>query len=337
MLVEEHSPDHRCRHGFDFEFDAAAPHPLLDEFFAEVFSDVGEQEARDRTSLIQEFVGAALLGLAPSYRRCLVLVGPRGTAKSQVAEMIQALFPAFAVSSVAPHRWHERFSLSGLVGRALNVVPELPASELLGTDAFKAVVTGDIVGAEHKFRPSFSFKPRAAHLFITNELPATHDFSEAFFGRFLLCRMDRDMLGASSHRIDAARAIIDAERGAMAAWAVNGAARLVRARGYTIPSTSKETTEQWRRDVDNVAVFVDEECRPVLSKGDTAPDGTLAKPLYGAYRGWAYANEYRPISSRKFAYRMRALGLGAVHTNAGSTYPVVLRCAPQTFDRRYSN
>lgn len=55
--------------------------------------------------------------------------------------------------------------------RLENVCDELDAGKSLGSDRFKALVTGDPVSAKIVYQRVFSFVPKALHIFATNQLP----------------------------------------------------------------------------------------------------------------------------------------------------------------------
>jgi P4 family phage/plasmid primase-like protien len=319
--IRENEAGNRARFTFPFDYDPNLKHPMLDSFFEEVFENCSEDERGARICLLQEAAGAALFGMATTYQKALLMFGPGGSGKSQFAEIMFAILPKFMCSATPPHKWGERFAVSSLVGVALNIVAELPAVELVTTEVFKSVITGDYIDAERKFMPSFRFKAKAMHIFMANTLPPTRDFTDAFFRRFVICPFERNMITAPNHVEDIGKKIALAEREAIVAWAIEGAIRLQKQGKYTTPDMGAETLARWRVTSDNVALFVEECCEP--PEGDDIRDGTKATVLYGRYKEWAKNSGYETMGYKNFASRMELLKLKARRIAEGNYYPVV--------------
>ncbi|WP_437638356.1 DNA primase family protein [Sorangium sp. So ce854] len=310
-----HAPEHRARHGYavDYEPWLTSRTPRLNAFLEELFSDCSEDESSARVALLQEFVGACLIGEAIKYQKCLVLFGEGGNGKSSVISLIRALFPADAVASVAPQRWSERFALAALEGKLVNLVSETPTSELLDGSAFKAVVTGDQVTAERKHKDAFHFCPIAGHVFSTNWPLTSSDHSVGFWRRPLILPLTRRFDNALDVTLSAESEIIAHELPHVVAWALDGAARLQRQRQYTQPAQGVSLKAEWMNESDQVRLFL--LTRP-------ADDYVSADTLYKQYRVWASENGHKnPMSSNKFGRRVRASGMyDNLHAERGTFY-----------------
>jgi P4 family phage/plasmid primase-like protien len=300
LLARE--PSLLARHAFDFDFDPEAGHPLLDEFFVEVFSDCDALDRKLRVGLLQEFIGTSLIGEATRYQRCLVLHGAGANGKSQFLEIANAIFPPSAVASIPPQEWGRRFQAQALVGKLVNIVNEIPESDILANHLFKSVISGEHVHAEHKFKDAFRFRPTAGHIFSANRLPGTLDHTHGFWRRFMVCPFSRDMEKATCHKTNAARPIIETELPGLVAWAIQGAMRVQRLGGYCVPESSEQAIDDWRCDADPVRRFALTECRPDPTAA-TSPDA-----LYQAFKTWAQNNGYKLMSSAKFWRRMNEQG-----------------------------
>ena len=321
IVIRPNSPRNRVRHAFPFDYDPNIRHPETDNFFEEVFADCNEEERATRVAILQEFAGAALLGMATKYQKCVLLYGPGGTGKSQWASMNLSMFPKNSAASLAPHRWGERFDLSHLAGVMLNVVAELPDSELVNTDTFKSIIVGDQVTAERKFMPAFDFCPRAAHMFSTNTFPATADITDAFFRRFIIVPFTRNMQNAACHVPEIGKRIAAREQQGLAVWSIEGARRLQQQGRYTESETSTGLIKQWRIDNDKVALYIDEHCDRIADD-ESGYKGTKAKILYKRYKEWSTDGNFKPVSSKTFSKRMDAIGLAAKRLSEGVYYPV---------------
>ncbi|MDB4996726.1 MAG: hypothetical protein JWM74_4158 [Myxococcaceae bacterium] len=316
ITVRPHSPMNRARYGYPFAFgDASAPTRFL-AFMGDLFAE--DADAASKVAFLQEFCGASLLGIAPKYQRCVVLTGEGANGKSTFINTISSVMPPGATSAIAPQTWDNEYRRAMLAGKRLNLVSELPEADILSSEAFKAIVSGDpIVGREIRQSP-FTFTPMAGHLFAANRLPGSTDTSHGFWRRFVVIAFNRRFEGANANA-DLAQEIISSERAGIARWMLDGAVRVQRQRAYTLPASSAEAVATWQRSANPVALFLDE-CTVAASAGD----GTSASQVYGHYRGWCERNGHRAVSTTKFGMRMRELDLSSTHTKSGARYPVLV-------------
>jgi putative DNA primase/helicase len=321
VVVKKHAPEHRARHRHAFDYDPKASTAELRELLESVFADAAEEDRAARIAFLQEHVGGSLVGIAPTYQKCALLLGAGGNGKSTVEEALyRGALPEGTTASLAPQLWAERFQLARLVGATANVVDEIPDGEILKTGIFKSAVDGSPVHLEWKNRDPFEARLRCGHVFAANALPATKDLSDGFFRRFVVVRFDRrfdNVAGCDPHL---ASRIVARCRPGIVAFALEGAARLQRQGGYTIPPSSLETSTEWRRSSDSVALFVDERTRSP-SPGEL---GEEAAHLYSQYRAWALSNGFQVVSSKTLSHRLETLGLKLPRRREGNRYHVVL-------------
>lgn len=319
ITVVPHAPMQMSRARFAFDFAPGAPHPLFDAFLEALFADAEPADRADRILLLQQFLGACLMGIATTYQRALVLHGEGGNGKSQLIEIAQALFPPSAVASLPPQLWGRRFQIASLVGVRANLCNEIPETEIVSGELFKSVVTGEAIHAERKNQHPFGFRPTAGHIFAANTLPATADQSHGFWRRFLVCSFTRDMEAAADHAKDAAKPVIAGELPAIAAWAVEGAAKLQRAGEFVVPTSSRDLVERWRGYADSVRRFVAEQC---------VVDPLAALPpheFYCSYSSWAAERNLGRMSDAKFFRRLKGAGIRPEHTRTGNIYRLRVR------------
>ena len=295
-----HSPEHRCRHAYPFAFLPDAATPMLDKFFYELFRDCDQFERDLRIALLQEFVGASLIGDACRYQRCLVLFAKGGNGKSELLRILRGLFPPEAVTSLVPQWWSHRFRSVMLEGKLANFCDELPDAEIMGGEAWKLVVTGEPIPAEKKNRDPFIFTPRAGNIFATNSPIRSTDHSDGFWRRPLVLGLTRQFDGDSGRVLEAGARVLEAERAGIAAWAIRGAARAQHQGAYTMPPSSLALAREWRDENDQVRGFVAD--NPVTER-------VQATELYKRYSTWAKENGLGPMSATMFGRRMMAADL----------------------------
>jgi P4 family phage/plasmid primase-like protien len=292
------SPDHRARFAYPFAFDPEAPHPRWDAFLDTLWD--GDDDHGEKRAVLQEFVGAALFGLAPRFKKVLLLCGDTDSGKSTLIRIVRAVFPTDTIRSVGFHEWEQDYKRAQLVDALLNTVAEVPSSDLLKSEAFKAIVAGDAVGARNPYKEAFAFVPIAGHLFAANSLPRVHDRSDAVWNRFIVVCCNRRFFKVpepgQAKAVDGIDdAIIASETPGIIAWAVRGLEALLRTGGrYTVPPTSDEVIADWKRDSDQLLVFFDEEF--VIARGKHV----RTEQAFEKYAAWAEATRHKVMSKTTF-------------------------------------
>lgn len=253
--MHEHSPKFGKTFTMPFNYvpeRATEAHKWL-EYLENAWGD--EPDYNERVMALQEAFAATMFGVGPDYQRAILVFGRAGTGKSQVLDVLKAMMPPEAICSLPPQQWGERFVLADMVGKTLNICGELPESTNISGDTFKDVVVGDTRHTERKNQQGFDFKPIAAHWFASNFLPRSKDTSEGFVRRWLILEFNKVV--PESERIpNYAEILVAEEREAIAAWAVQGLARLMKNGGYTLPASHKIKLDQVKRSNNSVAAFL---------------------------------------------------------------------------------
>lgn len=319
-----HAAEHRARLAIDLDHDPLARCPRWIGFLGWAFAPLGDD--RDvAIDLLGEFAGACLLGLAPRYQRAVVMIGDGNNGKNVVIDVICSMFPPDARAAIAPQTWTQEYQRAQLVGVRINAVSELPEADILESEAFKAIVTGDQINARPIRQAPFSFRPISGHLFAANALPGTNDLTDGFWRRMVVLSFENHV-DAATRDAGLATGIVEAERAGILSWMLAGAHRLIARRGYVMPKSSAEAVAEWRRSADNVGQFLSEWTDPVSPDvAATSAHWERSARLYGSYRAWAMSCGYRPVSIKKFASRAKILGFAAAHSRDGTIYPLTLR------------
>jgi len=311
-----HRREHRATVRYPFDLSRALC-PRWLEALATWFE--GAADADQRIAVLQEFAGAALFGIAPRYQRAMVLVGEGGNGKSQALKVIEGMFPRAATCQVTPQQIGGRSSeyyLAHLVGKRLNVVSDMPAAKIIEAGEWKAIVAGESVMARQPAGRTFTLTPRAGHLFSANQLPGTRDQTDGFWRRWVVVPFER-VIPIAERVPNFAEGILDAELPGIAAWAIDGAARLTMRRGgYTLPASHEAALHEWRIDADSVAEWVQERCVSAVDAW------TATQALYATFAEWSRANGRQAMSSIHFGRRLRQLGYVKSQRKGRNGYPI---------------
>lgn len=286
--------------GAAYEPDACCP------IFDSYLDDVLPEDAR---TVFLELV-AYLTTPDNRLQRAVMLLGSGANGKSVAAGVLAALLGDSNVSAIPLHKLDEdRFALAALYGKLANVFADLDARALRSSSVFKAVVGGDRLDAERKFRPPFTFTPYARLVFSANVVPPTSDSSDGFFRRWLTIPFERKITKPDRRLTN--KLTTSNELSGLLNRALPLMADL-RARGdFATADSIQRAGDEFRVHADSVAGFLDEQCT-------IAGNAEIAQPrLARAYREWCTTNGRGALSTARFNERLTALASVEKITRSG--------------------
>lgn len=274
--LHEHNPKYGKTFTMPFNYvpeRASEAHRWL-EYLENAWGD--DPDYQEKVDALQEAFASTLFGVAPEYQRAILLYGKAGTGKTQALEVLRALMPPRAISSIPPAKWGERFQLSSMVGKTLNICGELPEATVINGESFKQVVEGSVQNTEFKSKDAFEFKPLAAHWFASNHLPRSKDFTAGFTRRWLILEFN-NVVAAADRVPNFHMQLVAEEREAIAAWAVQGLVRLRRQGEYTQPASHLVRINQISRANNSVLAWLqsNDRVRPTENFDDSVDAGDV--------------------------------------------------------------
>jgi len=321
----EYDPNAKCTRWLKYLEEATA-RPMK-EGATEAERQTAEEDARLKRMLLQEFVGACVMGYATKYQKCLVVYGEGGNGKGVFTDVVTQLFDPKSIVSVPPQDWTDKFRPQTMVGARINIVSELPDRDLSSGDRFKAIVVGEAITVERKYGDPVKAPITCGHIFSCNALPLSSDSSTGYWRRFLLVVFGNRFDTSADRDIDLAQKIISQEIAGIAQWAMEGALRLQRNGKYTEPTETRDKLTEWRESSDPLLMFVRAATAtgniPGNIPGAATEVMTRGVHLYKVYKQWALDNGHVPLSSTKFGVKIKS-HLRPVSTNKGIYYPVVI-------------
>ena len=166
-------------------YDPEAQCPAWDGFLAALFQDDPDGGA-ETTTLVYELLDY-LLEPDTSQQKAVLFVGAGDNGKSALAEAIQTFIGEGNYASKSLEQlMTNRFAAADLVGKLVNICADIPTRSVEEVDVFKAIVGGDTISAERKFKDPFAFKPFARLVFSANNLPHSRDGGFAWFKRWIV-------------------------------------------------------------------------------------------------------------------------------------------------------
>ncbi|MFN4283499.1 MAG: phage/plasmid primase, P4 family [Alphaproteobacteria bacterium] len=179
--TREHNPDDYLERTLPWDWDPSAKCPDWDQALVNWFED-----ERDSEEALQDFFGYVILPHA-KFKKALVLLGESDTGKSRAPLVAKALVGKEATCSLPCESMEDPASLEVIVGKALNIITELPADAMIRDGGFKTLVsTEEDVFVNPKYKTPLSYTPRVKMMIATNTLPRITDKTEATYNRLLV-------------------------------------------------------------------------------------------------------------------------------------------------------
>jgi len=298
----EHRPGHYATSAVPYAYDPDA-RPVIWDYFLRNTVPVA-------ANFLQEFAGYALT-TEMAHELAVWLFGPPGSGKSTFIAGLAAMLGHRAGILGLADLERSRFTLADLPGKTLVVASEQPSSYLASTNTLNAIISGEPIQVERKYRDPFTVIPHAKVCWAMNELPRVADANSGLFRRVKVVTFPAL---AENERDPKIKRAIETEGAGILNWALEGLRRL-KERGYfEVPAGVEDATKQFRENNDVPALFIDDRC--VRGTDSEVP----AAKLYREYKYWCEENGHRPQSSTRVAADWQRLGFERKRTMSGTVY-----------------
>lgn len=328
----EHSPKNWLQTKIPAPWNPDATCERWQQFLLEIFRD--DPDRQQKIDFIQEWFGYCLTPDA-SQHKFVWMVGAGGNGKSVLLNVLTYLVGRNNVSHAYMERLDRGCVRAELEGKLVNISAEMSADATIADGYFKAIVSADIVEAERKFKPSFSFRPYVRLIGATNHLPRLLDLSDGFFRRAIILTFNRQF---GAHEQDAGlEEKLLAELPGILVWSMDGLQRLRNRGKFDIPLSSAVALNQYRQEADPIGLFVEDCLERIEIRGLRSID------IYDGYSKWCKANGYSPKNHSGFGKRLKELGFELHRTASGSCWKVKAKdgngyiwCEAEVVDNRLS-
>ncbi len=257
---------------FSVSYDPDAQAPLCQKFLPEIFSC--DEDGGEKLLLLLQMAALCFLGTA-KYEVFFILTGQGCNGKGTFLEMIyEMLGGSINVGTVSPNKYHERFSLMNLVGKSANFIFDLDEDLTLDASTVKSISSGEPVTIEQKYKDAYSERIFCTQVFACNNLPRTNDFSNGVYRRLNVISFNMKF---DENRDRDLKEKLRAEKNGIFNLILAAIDRMETDGCLIEPPSCIEAKKTWRKDIDQVSIFVDEEC--LLDSGARIPIGEL----YTAY------------------------------------------------------
>ncbi|MEO2066090.1 MAG: phage/plasmid primase, P4 family, partial [Desulfurobacteriaceae bacterium] len=162
-----------------WNYKEGAQCPLIDRVFHSLLPE-------DRVIDLYELVAYCLWRGYP-YQKFFILYGKGRNGKSAYVQILTHLIGDTAYSSVPLEELlGGGFQLSELYRKLANISGELSYNDIKESSYLKMLTGEDAITASRKFKKPITFRNYAKMIFLTNQVPLTHDTTEAFYRRVFL-------------------------------------------------------------------------------------------------------------------------------------------------------
>jgi len=304
IIFEAPSWEQRSRYGYDFALEGSGAWqlPVWERYCADAWGE----EAEERAALLGEFIGAAILGVAPKLNRALFLAGVAGSGKSTFIELLEQLVPG-EVTHVGPQDFSHEYKPSVMMGARLNTVRDAEGAPIFGEGAVRQVIGGEPLTVNVKYTQPVTFCPEAAHVFGVNDLPQAPGVHAAFWRRFIVVdftRQHRD----TKHEDKLLGAKLLAEREELVRWAIGCGARALQRGDYAIPASCTQAATQWRTEADSVSYYLDDQCEVLDATTTLGRDLWMeVSKLHQDYTAWCGRAGLKAVGLPTFGRRLKGV------------------------------
>ena len=298
-----HSPAHFATGAVPYDYDPDATAPTWEQVLEDVLG-------KELASFFQEFAGYSATP-DTSLETALWLCGQPGGGRSTLLAGLETMLgPRAGVLGLGEIE-RNRFALAQIPGKFLLTATEQPAGYMRVSHTLNALISGEPLQVERKFRDPFTLVPRCKIAWAMNELPRLKSTSDGLLRRVKVIELDPI---PENERDPEVKNKVREEGPGILTWAMEGQRRVKQRGGFLIPETVKDATEEFGLSNDVPKSFVQEAC--ITGKESEEQAG----PLYKAYRHYCLEHGHQPMSAKSVAKEWKRLGFGTRGLHGRTVY-----------------
>ena len=275
--------------------------PMFDKYLMEVLPDEGSRD------ILQEFSGYIFTKM--KLEKLLMLTGSGANGKSVFFNIISALVGKDNLLTYSMGLFAHEYNRAKLTNVLLNYSSEKGTE--LNPDIFKTLISGEALHAREPYGKPFTLSNTVRFIINANELPKETEQSEAFFRRYLIVPFDVK-IPENKRDIELAEKIIRKELAGVFNWLLVGLNRIVKEKKFSACDKADRALSEFRRQSDNVALFLDERNYKTSIKEKIA-----LTDLYYSYRLFCKNDGYMPVGKNKFSVRLENKGFERTRLTGG--------------------
>ncbi len=297
LELQEHTKEHLSTVKIPIDFDQKARCPMFLEFLKECL------EPHDIITLI-EGMANILTGNRENFEISMMWIGEGSNGKSTALKIITGVIGQDNCSNVSIHAMnYERFSVSQLEGKLVNICGDVANKELTNLGTFKQLVSADPIAAEKKGKDHYTLTNFSKMFFAANEMPNIIDNSDGAFRRIYVTKWKNQFLAGVNRIENYDKIILDNEKSGIFNLLIENYRTLIKNRGFRYKQHIAEVREMIKSEADKLLSFI-QEC---LVK---SPNAYIKKDLfYEVYQKFCSFNNYEVYSKQKLGANLPTYGI----------------------------
>jgi P4 family phage/plasmid primase-like protien len=290
----KHSGNYLSTIQLPIEYNPDAQCPRWRQFLDEVF-----EKDQERSSFLQQIFGYCVTK-SIEHQVAFFFLGPGSTGKSTSARILKEIVGKENTSAISLEQLRNNHYVAELYGKQLNIVLETKKGSVVDDAMFKAIVSGDPIQADIKFKPPFMFEPFCKMIYVTNHMPRVMDTSDAFYRRVVIVRFDKQFRKGKEED-PYLLAKLKEEKDGIFIWALEGLEKLEKQGYFKLPKQITDEVEKYRKDNTHVIKFIEEKC-------EISVNSLVGKDeLFVCYLEWASENGYDALGKIQFGQQLQQI------------------------------
>ena len=242
--LDPYSPDQVFTFKIPLQYDSTADCPNFKQWLSEV-------QTPENIALLQEYAGYTLLPQMP-YHKALLLYGEGRNGKTTFTNTIENLLGTQNCAHIELQDLNgdNRFNLSRLYGKLLNIAQEPTVKKALETAILKKLLGNDTIEAELKnIQQPLVFKSFAKWIMSANKYPRINDKTTAFYQRIIIMKWEKQFLEGQNQKQQIENTWLNnpTERCGILNWMIQGLQRLTSQGHFSVTKNQEETMIEFKR------------------------------------------------------------------------------------------
>lgn len=296
--LRDHNPKDYATSAVPYDYDPTA----TSDTWTNVLERLPNETNNDVRGFVQEYSGLCLT-TEQKYEIALWFQGERGCGKSTIIEGVKAMLGSGKHCALGLRQIERsNFALTNLPGKTLAVSTEQPSGFFSALDILNAIISGETITVDIKFKDPYDINPVAKLLWAMNDLPVIRDPNNGLFRRVKVVKFAK--LNEQDKKEDV-KEEVKKSGAAILNWALEGLKRLIERGHFNIPKSVTDATNEFQVSSDVPSMYLaDKEFCKWNKEGETK-----SSRLYEGYKIWCEKNGHKPQSSTSIADDWKRLGL----------------------------
>ena len=287
----------------DYVFSAVKPH--FEDFDIDEWIEIIADNDPEVITLLWQVISASLNGNY-TYGKMIILTGSGSNGKGTYQDLIRNIVGADNVASLRINQFDDRFNLSVLEEKTVNIGDDIQANIYIDDSAnLNSVITGDAVMIDRKYQSQYTAEFKMTHIFSTNGMPRIKNQTDGTYRRLRIVPFNKQFLGCNENKAIKEDYI---KRKSLREYVLKRAIEMDFA-DFIEPEASKIALEEYKLDNDPIRTFV-EEYFEMIEEITTDQNDIKSIPtglIYEYYLAFCHKNNYQKVTHRNFTNKLKEL------------------------------